>query len=163
MMRTSDPPEVTPEDAISDLYRANSLRLAHAALLLVGGRATAEDVVQEAFYGLQRRWLRDGGPGRDGKMTNSVLGAAYEADGRALIAEVGAKIMRVPLGGNGRPVTLAAGNDSGGIDVDGTGRFALYVGGHRIVRVDLRTGQRASFPVPLPEDMGKGDTVDSAW
>ncbi|GAB3961216.1 SigE family RNA polymerase sigma factor [Actinoallomurus acanthiterrae] len=61
-MRTSDPPEVTPEDAISDLYRANSLRLARAALLLVGDRATAEDVVQEAFYGLQRRWLRDGGP-----------------------------------------------------------------------------------------------------
>ncbi|GAB3961214.1 hypothetical protein GCM10029978_012810 [Actinoallomurus acanthiterrae] len=104
-----------------------------------------------------------GGIGRGGDMANSVLGAAYEADGRALIAEVGARIMRVPLGGNGRPVTLAAGNDSGGIAVDGTGRFALYVGGHRIVRVDLRTGGRASFRVPLPEDTGKGDTVESAW
>lgn len=48
-------------DLVSDLYRVHALGLIRLALLIVGDRATAEDVVQEAFSGLHRRTnhLRD--------------------------------------------------------------------------------------------------------
>jgi RNA polymerase sigma-70 factor (sigma-E family) len=46
---------------VSDLFRAHYRRLVGLAALLVDDRATAEDVVQDAFAGLYRRWphLRD--------------------------------------------------------------------------------------------------------
>jgi len=48
-------------EAISELFRAHHRRLIGLAALLVDDRLTAEDVVQEAFAGLYRRWnhLRD--------------------------------------------------------------------------------------------------------
>ncbi|MEU5876982.1 SigE family RNA polymerase sigma factor [Spirillospora sp. NPDC047279] len=42
--------------AVTDLYRGHALGLTRLALMMVGDRATAEDVVQEAFLGLYRRW-----------------------------------------------------------------------------------------------------------
>ncbi|MEO3785549.1 SigE family RNA polymerase sigma factor [Actinocorallia sp. B10E7] len=49
------------ESTFSELYREHALGLTRLALLMVGDRQTAEDVVQEAFLGLYRRWrsLRD--------------------------------------------------------------------------------------------------------
>jgi RNA polymerase sigma factor (sigma-70 family) len=47
----------SPEDAdelIAGLYRVHELALVRMALLLVGDRPTAEDVVQDAFVGLYR-------------------------------------------------------------------------------------------------------------
>lgn len=46
---------------VADLYAAHRLRLVRLALLLVDDAPSAEDVVQEAFAGLHRRWgsLRD--------------------------------------------------------------------------------------------------------
>jgi RNA polymerase sigma-70 factor (sigma-E family) len=38
------------------LYRGHSLGLLRLALMMVGDRPTAEDVVQDAFLGLYRRW-----------------------------------------------------------------------------------------------------------
>lgn len=53
----------TPDRAetISALFRAHHRRLVGLASLLVDDRLTAEDIVQEAFAGLYRRWhdLRD--------------------------------------------------------------------------------------------------------
>jgi len=48
-------------DAVAALFRAHHRRLVGLASLLCDDRATAEDVVQEAFAGLFRRWwqLRD--------------------------------------------------------------------------------------------------------
>jgi RNA polymerase sigma-70 factor (sigma-E family) len=48
-------------ETISALFRAHHRRLVGLASLLVDDRLTAEDVVQEAFAGLYRRWhdLRD--------------------------------------------------------------------------------------------------------
>jgi RNA polymerase sigma-70 factor (sigma-E family) len=43
---------------IDDLYREHALGLIRFALMLVGDRTTAEDVVQEAFLGLQQAWCR---------------------------------------------------------------------------------------------------------
>jgi RNA polymerase sigma-70 factor (sigma-E family) len=50
-------------DAVANLFVAHHRRLVGLAALLVDDRATAEDVVQEAFANLHRRWthLRDQG------------------------------------------------------------------------------------------------------
>ncbi|MFA1546700.1 SigE family RNA polymerase sigma factor [Actinomadura chokoriensis] len=44
--------------AVTELYRGHALGLTRLALVMVGDRGTAEDVVQEAFAGLYRRWPR---------------------------------------------------------------------------------------------------------
>lgn len=41
---------------ISALYEAHALALVRLAVLMTGDQATAEDVVQDAFLGLYRRW-----------------------------------------------------------------------------------------------------------
>ncbi|HEX6525713.1 MAG TPA: sigma-70 family RNA polymerase sigma factor [Streptosporangiaceae bacterium] len=46
----------TAERHITALYQAHALSLARLALLMLGDRAAAEDVVQDAFLGLYRRW-----------------------------------------------------------------------------------------------------------
>jgi hypothetical protein len=53
----------TTQPGIEDLYREHALGLVRFALLLTGGRATAEDVVQDAFLGLHRHWGRGQGSG----------------------------------------------------------------------------------------------------
>jgi RNA polymerase sigma-70 factor (sigma-E family) len=52
-----------PADLVTELYQVHALGLIRVALLMVGDRASAEDVVQEAFSGLHRRQnhLRDPG------------------------------------------------------------------------------------------------------
>jgi len=46
---------------VTALYQTHSLGLVKLAVLMVGDQPTAEDIVQEAFLGLYRRWraLRD--------------------------------------------------------------------------------------------------------
>jgi RNA polymerase sigma-70 factor (sigma-E family) len=46
----------TAADAVTALYREHSLGLVRLAHIMLGSRAAAEDVVQEAFCGLYRRW-----------------------------------------------------------------------------------------------------------
>ncbi|HUJ08073.1 MAG TPA: sigma-70 family RNA polymerase sigma factor [Streptosporangiaceae bacterium] len=43
-----------PEEFVAELYRAHALTLIRVALLLLGDQPSAEDVVQDAFLGLQR-------------------------------------------------------------------------------------------------------------
>jgi RNA polymerase sigma-70 factor (sigma-E family) len=45
-----------PERAVADLYQAHALGLIRLAVVMLGDRPAAEDVVQEAFCGLYRRW-----------------------------------------------------------------------------------------------------------
>jgi RNA polymerase sigma-70 factor (sigma-E family) len=52
------------EQLVEDLYRGHALRLTRMALLLVGDKPSAEDVVQEAFLGLFRGLGRLSDPGR---------------------------------------------------------------------------------------------------
>ncbi len=47
-----------PEDAVTALYRAHALGLIRLAYVMLGDRAAAEDVVQDAFFGLYQRWER---------------------------------------------------------------------------------------------------------
>jgi RNA polymerase sigma-70 factor (sigma-E family) len=58
-----DPPhgeEARPQarPAVTALYEAHALGLIRLAVVMLGDRAAAEDVVQEAFCGLYRRWHR---------------------------------------------------------------------------------------------------------
>jgi len=52
------PPAQTsvPAEAVTALYRAHALGLIRLAVVMLGDRPAAEDVVQEAFCGLYRRW-----------------------------------------------------------------------------------------------------------
>jgi RNA polymerase sigma-70 factor (sigma-E family) len=50
------PSRAAPE--VAALYAEHALGLVRLAVLLVGDRASAEDVVQDAFLGLYRRWDR---------------------------------------------------------------------------------------------------------
>lgn len=77
--RRTSPPDVLPDAAahaaarrdvalpgqlVDELYRGHALRLTRMALLLVGDRPSAEDVVQEAFIGLFRGLGRLSDPDR---------------------------------------------------------------------------------------------------
>ena len=46
------------EAAVTAIYQANALSLIRLAYIMLGDLPSAEDVVQEAFYGLYRRWDR---------------------------------------------------------------------------------------------------------
>ena len=45
-----------PDDDVTALYREHALGLIRLAVVMLGDRPAAEDVVQEAFCGLFRRW-----------------------------------------------------------------------------------------------------------
>ena len=63
--RTPPGPQPPPEaDAlVTALYQAHALGLIRFAYLMLGERQAAEDVVQEAFAGLYRRWEKLSDPG----------------------------------------------------------------------------------------------------
>ena len=46
------------DGAVTALYRAHALGLTRLAYIMLGDKAAAEDVVQEAFCGLYRNWAR---------------------------------------------------------------------------------------------------------
>lgn len=52
-----------PAGGVDELYRAQAVGMIRLALLLTGDRATAEDVVHDAFLGLCRRWGELDDPG----------------------------------------------------------------------------------------------------
>ena len=54
----------TPADAVTALYQAHALGMIRLAVVMLGDRAAAEDVVQEAFCGLYRRWHSLSDPGK---------------------------------------------------------------------------------------------------
>lgn len=51
-----DPDQADRRARVSDLYATHALGLIRLAYLMLGSRPAAEDVVQEAFFGLYRRW-----------------------------------------------------------------------------------------------------------
>jgi RNA polymerase sigma-70 factor (sigma-E family) len=58
------PGPVASDQLVDELYRGHALRLTRMALLLLGDKPSAEDVVQEAFLGLFRGLGRLSDPGR---------------------------------------------------------------------------------------------------
>jgi RNA polymerase sigma-70 factor (sigma-E family) len=77
------PASVEPEDpslAVTALYHEHALSLIRVAHIMLGNRAAAEDVVQDAFCGLYRRWghLADKGKAL-GYVRSSVLNGCRTA------------------------------------------------------------------------------------
>ena len=54
--RARDAGGTDPEQAVAALYQAHAVGLIRLAVIMLGDRPAAEDVVQEAFCGLYRRW-----------------------------------------------------------------------------------------------------------
>src|ERR1700722_18729099 len=50
--------------AVTALYQTHAVGLIRLAVVMLGDRAAAEDVVQEAFCGLYRRWGQLADPGK---------------------------------------------------------------------------------------------------
>jgi RNA polymerase sigma-70 factor (sigma-E family) len=72
---------------IEDLYREHALGLVRFALLLTGDRATAEDVVQDAFLGLHRHWDQVRDPGRVlAYLRTAVVNGSRSRHRRSLVA-----------------------------------------------------------------------------
>lgn len=52
----TDPAAADPADQVTALYQAHALGLLRLAVIMLGERQAAEDVIQDAFLGLFRRW-----------------------------------------------------------------------------------------------------------
>jgi RNA polymerase sigma factor (sigma-70 family) len=77
---TDAPPDADARQQVTALFEAHALGLVKLAKVMLGDQSIAEDVVQDAFVGLYRRWaaLRD----RDkalGYLRNSVLNGCRTA------------------------------------------------------------------------------------
>jgi RNA polymerase sigma-70 factor (sigma-E family) len=51
-------PRGDAEVGVTELYGAHAVAMIRIALIMLGDRAAAEDVVQDAFFGLYRRWSK---------------------------------------------------------------------------------------------------------
>jgi RNA polymerase sigma-70 factor (sigma-E family) len=70
----------TAERQVTELYQAHALSLARLALVMLGDASAAEDVVQDAFLGLYRRWDRLTDPsGAQSYLRTSVLNGCRTA------------------------------------------------------------------------------------
>jgi hypothetical protein len=63
MTETPAPP-AGAKGQVTALYQAHATGLVRLAMLMLGDQSSAEDVVQDAFFGLYRRWDALGDPGR---------------------------------------------------------------------------------------------------
>lgn len=54
--REDGSPPSDAENAVTSLYRLHAVAFIRLAVIMLGDRAAAEDVVQDAFCGLYRRW-----------------------------------------------------------------------------------------------------------
>lgn len=60
-------------DAVTALYQEHAVGLIRLAIIMLGDRAAAEDVVQDAFFGLYRNWRRLGDPANALVYTRSAV------------------------------------------------------------------------------------------
>ena len=54
--RPAHPPAADAEAGVTALYQAHAFGLVRLAIIMLGDRPAAEDVVQDAFFGLYRNW-----------------------------------------------------------------------------------------------------------
>jgi RNA polymerase sigma-70 factor (sigma-E family) len=55
-VKETSAPLAGAEGQVTALYQAHAVGLVRLAMLMLGDQSSAEDVVQEAFFGLYRRW-----------------------------------------------------------------------------------------------------------
>jgi RNA polymerase sigma-70 factor (sigma-E family) len=78
--RQYSPPREDAARAVTALYQAHAVSMIRIALLMLGDRSAAEDVVQDAFLGLFRRWhgLNDTGKA-EAYVRSAVLNGCRDA------------------------------------------------------------------------------------
>jgi RNA polymerase sigma-70 factor (sigma-E family) len=73
-------PSADAEAGVTALYEAHALGLIRLAVIMLGDRASAEDVVQDAFFGLYRNWSKLSDPGNAlAYVRSSVLNGSRSA------------------------------------------------------------------------------------
>jgi RNA polymerase sigma-70 factor (sigma-E family) len=78
--REHEPPREDAAHAVTALYQAHAVGMIRIALLMLGDRPAAEDVVQEAFFGLFRRWHGLNDPGKaEAYIRSAVLNGCRDA------------------------------------------------------------------------------------
>jgi RNA polymerase sigma-70 factor (sigma-E family) len=99
--------------AVTDLFRAHHLELVRLALLMTGDLAAAEDVVQDAFEQLHRRWpsIRQPGSGL-AYVRSSVLNGCRSMHRRARVARKHAARLAEPPSAGADATDPAAGERS---------------------------------------------------
>jgi RNA polymerase sigma-70 factor (sigma-E family) len=92
------PPRSDADRAVAALFREHHVELVRLALLMVGDLATAEDVVQDAFEHLHRRWrrLRDPGAGL-AYARSSVMNGCRSVHRRSAVARKHAPRLAGPV------------------------------------------------------------------
>jgi RNA polymerase sigma-70 factor (sigma-E family) len=94
------------ERAVTALYEAHALGLTRLAHIMLGDKASAEDVVQEAFYGLYRNWAKLANPGTAlSYLRTSVLNGCRSA-GRRRIRRA-SRAVHEPAAASAEAVVLA--------------------------------------------------------
>jgi RNA polymerase sigma-70 factor (sigma-E family) len=84
--------------AVAALFREHHVELVRLALLMVGDLATAEDVVQDAFEHLQRRWRRLREPGAGlAYARSSVMNGCRSVHRRSAVARKHAPRLAGPV------------------------------------------------------------------
>jgi RNA polymerase sigma-70 factor (sigma-E family) len=92
------PPGSEADRAVAALFRAHHVELVRLALLMVGDLATAEDVVQDAFEHLHRRWRRLREPGAGlAYARSSVLNGCRSVHRRSAVARKHAPRLAGPV------------------------------------------------------------------
>ena len=96
-----------PGAAVTALYAEHALGLTRMALIMVGDRPTAEDIVQEAFCGLHRRWdkLRD--PAKALSYVRSAVLNGCRTEFRRTRASLGGDEAQLPPAWSAESVALA--------------------------------------------------------
>ena len=92
------------DDVLVSLYGAQRLSLLRLAVLLTDDRAVAEDVVQDAFVALHRRWGTVDPAAAAGYLRTSVVNAVRSLHRRRLVARRHAWVGDL---GEGAPADLA--------------------------------------------------------
>jgi RNA polymerase sigma-70 factor (sigma-E family) len=74
------PPGEDAARAVTALYQAHAVGMIRIALLMLGDRGAAEDVVQDAFLGMYRRWQGLSEPGKaEAYIRSAVLNGCRDA------------------------------------------------------------------------------------
>jgi RNA polymerase sigma-70 factor (sigma-E family) len=84
--------DASAEWAVTALYEAHAMALTRMAYLMLGDRPSAEDVVQEAFCGLYRRWDRL----RDAASADSYLRSSVLNGSRSILRQRSARRTSLP-------------------------------------------------------------------
>jgi RNA polymerase sigma-70 factor (sigma-E family) len=86
-------------EALAALFQHHAGPLVGTAVLLIGDQGLAEEVVQEAFLGLYRRWRRKGPPeSPQAYLRTSVVNGCRSALRRRKVAALARVVHRVPDG-----------------------------------------------------------------